>query len=313
MARDDELEDDERPRRRQPRDEDNDGDRPARERRRRDEDDEDRPRKKKSSTGLLIGILVGVFVVCCGGGGVLVYWLVSRTTDVVKQAVERVEETGESEASAENLRKIGVALHNYNDAHGRLPTNTYDDQFKPGSKPTYRPLLSWRVHLLPHLNEDGLYRQFKLNEPWDSPNNLRLVSQMPAVYGTPEVQKTAGNGKTFYRGFSQPGALFEKPRGKGQPAMSLRLPASFPDGTSNTIAVVEAGEAVEWTRPEDLDWSEGRPRPALGGISPNLPYFHALMMDTTVRTVRRNVPDGTLRLLITRNDGLPIPPNWEHR
>src|SRR5262249_15303296 len=192
---------------------------------------------------------------------------------------------------------------NYNDNNAALPNNSYDDQFKAGAKPTFKPLLSWRVHLLPYLNEDGLYRQFKLDEPWDSANNRPLLAQMPAVYGTPDARKKAGEGKTFYRGFSHQGALFEKPRGTGQPVPRLRLPASFPDGLSNTLAVVEAGEAVEWTKPEDLDWSPGRPRPALGGISPNLPYCNVLMMDGSVHQLRKDVPDQTLQWLITRNDG----------
>jgi Protein of unknown function (DUF1559) len=321
MPRDDDFDDDDRPRRRRPRDDDEvePDDRPARARRRAADDDNDdggprRPPKKKN-TGLLIGVLVGVFVVCCGGGGVGAYWLFSRTKEAVNKAVEGIQDTAESGNSRANMIQIGLALHNHNDNKGVLPNNSYDDQFKRGAKPTFRPLLSWRVHLLPLLNEEGLYRRFKLDEPWDSANNRPLLSQMPAVYGTPEARKKAGEGKTFYRGFSHPGALFEKPRGPGpgQPAIQLSIPASFPDGLANTLAIVEAGEAVEWTKAEDLDWSPGRPRPALGGMSPNLPYCNVLMMDGAVRHLRKDVPEETLRRLITRNDGLIIPQDWEYR
>src|SRR5262249_8381237 len=281
MARDDEFEDEDRPRRRRPRDDDDDN-RPARAHRRADdeaepddrpdrsrrraahEDEDDRPRRrgKKKNPGLLIGILVGVFVVCCGGGGLGGYWLFTRTKEVDNKAVEGAQETADSDNSRRNMTQIGLALHNYNDNNAALPNNSYDDQFKAGAKPTFKPLLSWRVHLLPYLNEDGLYRQFKLDEPWDSANNRPLLAEMPAVYGTPDARKKAGEGKTFYRGFSHQGALFEKPRGPGQPVPRLRLPASFPDGLSNTLAVVEAGEAGEWTKPGGPDWSPGRPRPA---------------------------------------------------
>src|SRR5262245_48497067 len=327
MARDDEFEDDDLPRRRRPRDDDEDAgpprsrrrpaddehrpdDRPARRRRRSDDDGDDLapPRKK---TGLVIGILVGVFVVCCGGGGVGAYWLFSRTKEAVNKAVEGIEETAESDKSRRNMIQIGLALHNHNDANARLPNNTYDEQFKEGAKPSGRPLLSWRVHLLPYLEQENLYRQFKLDEPWDSPNNSRLLSKMPTVYGTPQARKKAGDGKTFYRGFSHAGALFENPRGPGQPALRLMIPASFPDGLANTIAVVEAGQAVEWTKPEDLDWSPGRPRPALSGVAPNLPYCNVLMMDGVVRHLRKDVPEQTLRWLIVRNDGNIIPADWE--
>jgi hypothetical protein len=77
--------------------------------------------------------------------------------------------------------------------------------------------------------------------------------------------------------------------------------------------VVEAGEAVEWTRPDDFDWSPGRPRPALGAITPNLQYFQVLMVDGTVVKVRKDTPDQTLRWLIDRRDGNVIPDNWRYR
>jgi hypothetical protein len=188
---------------------------------------------------------------------------------------------------------------------GWLPSNSYG---APG-KPT-RPHLSWRVHILPYLGEQGLYSQFNLNEPWDSPANRRLLSQMPAIYGTPEARKKAGDGKTFYRGFSHRGAIFEKPAILGMQPPKINI-GTIPDGTANTIFVVDAGEAIEWTRPDDIDWSPGRPRPALGGAYPNLPWVMVLMGNGNVVSMRRDVPDQTLRWLIDRQDGNVIPPNWE--
>jgi hypothetical protein len=166
--------------------------------------------------------------------------------------------------------------------------------------------------LLPFLEEDNLWRQFKLDEPWDSPNNLKLLNHMPAVYGTPEANKRAGPGKTYYRGFSHKRAIFEAPKPRDPPTR-FRIPASFPDGTANTIAVVEAGDPVEWTKPEDLDWSPGRPRPALGGLNPNLPFVQVLFMNASVWKMRRDVPDQTLRWLIDPADGNIIPPDWQYK
>jgi len=308
--RDDEFEDDDRPRRR-PRDNDEDDepparsrrrardddepdDRPARSRRRVDGDDEGRPRprkKKKSNTGLLIGILAGVFLVCCGGGGVAVYFFYSRVSDVVRG----------NEDTRDDLKKIGLGMHNCHDSTGALATNTYDNQG--------RPLLSWRVHLLPYVNEEGLFRQFNLNEPWDGPTNRRLLSQMRKVYAT--AGSTAGEGKTYYRGFTHERAMFEKPRA---PGMLNRVNfTSVIDGMASTILVVEAGEAVEWTKPDDFDWSPGRARPALGSPSTTLPFFMVLMVDGSVRMVRKDVPEQTLRALIGRNDGIVIGQDWEYR
>jgi hypothetical protein len=126
------------------------------------------------------------------------------------------------------------------------------------------------------------------------------------VYGGPEARKLAGEGKTFYRGFSAPGGIFEKPAQPGAPAPKVKI-ADVVDGTMNTILVIDAGQAVEWTKPDDLDFSPGRPRPALGGAYPKFPQVVVLMADGTVRMLNRDVPDQTLRWLIDRKDGNVIP------
>ena len=300
---DDEYEDDDRPRRRRPRD-DEDDDRPARPRRR-DEDD-DRPPPRKKGNGLVIGILVGIFVVCCGGGGTAAYFIYRGIKKVGDQVTTVMADAAETTVSRQNLMSIGRAVHRYNDQVGHLPNNSYDVGQKGG-----RPLLSWRVHILPQLGHEALYQQFKLDEPWDSPNNIRLLNQMPAVYGSPEAQKKAGPGKTFYRGFTSPRGAFERPPVPGAPAPKFTLGGGFPDGLSNTILVVDAGEAVEWTKPDDLDFGPGRPMPTFGGAYPNLPTILVLMGDGSVRQMKKDVPDETLRLLIDRADGKPIPFGWE--
>jgi hypothetical protein len=305
---DDDLDDHDRPRRGRPRDEDEDDDRPARARRRRDDEDEaerpararrrrdedeDRPRKrKKSNVGLVLGILGGVFLLCCGGGGLGLYLFWAKVRGI----------TGEHETTVKNFKEIGLAVHKHHDAVGTIPNNSYELR-------TGTALLSWRVHILPFLGEDALYKQFKLDEPWDSPNNRPLVARMPKVYGSAKANDRAGEGKTYYRGFSHVGAVFEKPRGPGTaPRLTF---TQIPDGTMNTIFMVEAGEAVEWTRPDDIDWSPGRPRPALGGASPELPFCAVLMLDGSVRRLAKDVDDITLRHLIDRRDGNIIQPGWE--
>jgi Protein of unknown function (DUF1559) len=280
-----------------------DDDRPVRPRRQRDDDDE--PPQKKSSTGLIVGILVGIFVVCCGGGGTALYFILVGIQKGVEQMTEVVQGAAEASQSQQNLVQIGVAVQQHERAVGQFPNNTYETRGKQS-----RALLSWRVHILPFLGENALYQQFKLDEPWDSQNNIKLLGRMPNIYGTPAARKKTGEGKTYYRGFVAPGGIFEKPPAPGNPTPKVTV-ASVTDGISNTILIVEAGEAVEWSKPDDLDFSPGKPRPALGGAYPNLPFVLVLMADGSVHQMRADVSDETLRKLIDRKDGEVIPTGWD--
>lgn len=295
---DDDFEDD-RPRRRRPRDDD-DQDRPARSRRRpddeeddrpfrrrRDEDDDDLPppRKKKSNLALILTLLGVGLVLLCGGGIAGIYFLGDQL----------VGGNRDRQKSSNNLKQIGLAFHSYSDSNNAIPNNSY--------APDGKPLLSWRVHILPYLEQDSLYRQFNLKEPWDGPTNRPLIAQMPAVYGTPAMQKRAGQGKTYYRGFSHPGAIFEKPR---QPGFANRLHiAGLADGLSNTIFVVEADEPVDWTKPDDLDFGPGKPLPPLGaGRNDN--YVTILMGDGSIRVVRKTNNETAWRAAIGYQDGQTV-------
>lgn len=296
--RDDEFDDDDRPRRRMPRD---------------DFDDDGPPRRpQKSNLGLVLGIIGGILLLCCGGGGGVAYLLYVRAKKAVNEAVQGFNEGMESVQSHQNLQQIGTGIQAYSNANGTLPNDSRESQVKAGGKATNRPLLSWRVHILPYIGYEALYRRFKLDEPWDSPSNRQLLAEMPPIYGTPEANKRAGAGKTFYRGFTHRGAAFEQAPA-GAPEFKVRFPAGIVDGLTITVLVVEAGDAVEWTKPDSFDWSAGQPRPQLGGISPKLPYCLVLMADGSVHQLRKDVPDQTLRWLIDRQDGNVIPNNWEYR
>jgi hypothetical protein len=155
-----------------------------------------------------------------------------------------------------------------------------------------RALLSWRVALLPFLEQDELYKQFRLNEPWDSPHNKGLLDKMPKVFAPPG-RADAGSGMTYYQVFVGPHAAFEKHR-----ALGIQ---DFTDGTSNTILIVEAGSPVPWTKPEDLHYAADEPLPRLGGLFGDI--FHAALADGSVRTFPTDVDPEALRKLITRDGG----------
>jgi prepilin-type processing-associated H-X9-DG protein len=199
--------------------------------------------------------------------------------------------------SANNLHQIGIALHDYEVDHGHLPP-----QVLVGSDG--QPLLSWRVLILPYLEQEDLFRRFRLNEPWDSPHNVKLLDRMPKIYA-PVRRVDFEPNCTFYQAFVGPGAAFEHGR-------TLKS-ADFGDGPSNTLMVVEAGEAVPWTKPADVAVDPNEPIPPLGGNlkgktgwfeSARSAGFNALFADGHIRFFVADVAgDEKLRALITRAGG----------
>src|SRR5205807_685646 len=161
---------------------------------------------------------------------------------------------------------------------GALPAGIYDSTGKVG--------LSWRVAILPYIEQDTLYKQFKFDEPWDGPNNKKLIPMMPKTYARPGGGQS---GQTYYRTFTGPETPFPppKPGQPGRPAFGVKLNGII-DGTSRTAMVVEAGNPIEWTRPDDLAYTAGGPLPAVGGIFPD--GFHVAWCDGSVRFIRGTLP-----------------------
>jgi hypothetical protein len=196
--------------------------------------------------------------------------------------------------SVNNLKQLALAMHNYHDMNKELPSAAYYD--KDG-----KPLLSWRVALLPFLGdqEKELYLKFNLDEPWDSEHNKKLLAKMPDVFA-PVRNAPKDKGMTYYQVFAGKGTAFDGKKG-------LRL-ADFPDGTSNTILIVEAKDAVPWTKPADLPFEAKKPLPKLGGLFKD--GFNAALADGSVRYIQRSISDRTLRNAITRDDGNVLGSDW---
>jgi len=187
--------------------------------------------------------------------------------------------------SQNNLKQIALAFHNYHDAMGAFPNNTYDKDGKG--------LLSWRVLILPYIEEAVLYKQFKLDEAWDSETNKPLIAKMPKLYAPIRVK--AKEGETFYRGFAGKGAIFGPDKAKG-----LKL-TTVTDGTSNTGMVFEAGEAVSWTKGDDLPFDPKKELPKLGGLFDGA--SNVALCDGSVRRIKKDADEKELRKLIGYNDG----------
>jgi hypothetical protein len=213
-------------------------------------------------------------------------------------AVQKVREASVRAQGQNNLKQIVLAMHNYNDAfQGKLPAHAIY------AKDGRTPLLSWRVAILPYVEQDNLYRQFKLDEPWDSEHNKKLIPLMPKVYLAPNAPPTREPGMTYYQVFVGGGAPWE--RSSKQPS----IPRTFVDGTSNTIMVAEAGEPVIWTKPDDLAYDPQKPLPKLGNIWNRLGFMVA-MADGSVRLVAPTVTEKTLRAAITAAGQERLGPDW---
>ncbi|HVS35796.1 MAG TPA: protein kinase [Gemmataceae bacterium] len=200
-----------------------------------------------------------------------------------------LKDEGDRVRSLNNLKQLAIAMHDYAEQHdARLPQAVITEKDK-------KPLLSWRVALLPNIGQGDLYRQFDLNEPWDGPHNTKLLDKMPAVFAPPLQPPGWKPNTTFYHVFVGEQTLFP-------PGRQLRMPADIPDGTSNTLMIVEAGEAVQWTKPQDLPYDPNGPLPMLGGIFRD--GFQAAFADgRSGRFLPKNLPPATLRALITPAGG----------
>jgi hypothetical protein len=214
----------------------------------------------------------------------------ARPAPAVKEPTDGPITPEQMAKSADNLKRIAMAMHRYNDDTDSLPINRLSKDKKP--------LLSWRVQMLPYLGEKKLYGQFKLDEPWDSAHNKALIEKVPAVYAP--VRGTAGKGQTFYQVFGGKQGLF-------RPGEQPNLSSSFPDGATNTFMVAEAAKPVTWTEPADLEF-DGETVPALGGMFDG--RFHAAFGDGTVKRFRKDAPAEALKLLICPDDGHVLPDDY---
>jgi hypothetical protein len=188
------------------------------------------------------------------------------------------------------FKQLAIAAINHHEARKFFPPQAIRSQ-------DGKPLLSWRVALLPFLEDGGLdlYNQFHLDEPWDSPHNRTLIAKMPATFADPDqnLAQLAKDGKTTYVVPMAKGTIFA-----GDKDVKF---ADIADGTSKTIMFVEVDplHAVVWTKPED--WDVDLENPLRGVNRDDRKQFVAAFADAHVEAIPVNVDPGKLRGLLTRD------------
>lgn len=208
-------------------------------------------------------------------------------------------ESANRTTSRNNLMQIGLALYIYADVNGNSLPAVGSPHRRDGSG------LSWRVQLLPYLEQEALYRQFHLNEPWDSPHNRTLIEHMPLVFKSPIFQ--GDDYKTIY--LAVVGLAAESANG-ARTVFQRDLPTKFSDfrdefATTIMVVEVDVDQAVIWTQPSDWELSLTHPRHGLGQNWPHV--FWALYGDGHVELVGEEIDNETLKGLMLINDGKPEP------
>ncbi len=210
------------------------------------------------------------------------------TVAFMMPAVRSSREAARRAQCTNNIKQIGLAMHNYLEDNGCLPPAAITD--KNG-----RPLLSWRVLILPYLEQRQLFTQFRLDEPWDSPHNRALLERTPSVYQCPSDRELPP-GMTGYQVVVGPDTPFPP---DGRPVKI----GEITDGASNTLLVGESRHVVPWTKPEDQ--SPGTILLPDRGLGSHHGYhnngFNALFVDGSVLFLRSTIDRGVLEALTTRN------------
>ena len=202
---------------------------------------------------------------------------------MVLPAIFKMRLAAQRTVSANNLKQIALAMHNYESAYGHLPAAVV---MGPDGKTPH----SWRVEILPFIEQNELFKAYKMDEPWDSPNNKKVLEKMPRVFNATPNQPSI---MSSYYVLNGKDTLFP-----GELGVKL---ADVTDGLSNTIMAVEAKPSIPWTKPADLEYDPKKPLPKFGGYYPE--GFNAVFGDGSVHFIVNAVAEQNMRALITRNGG----------
>jgi prepilin-type processing-associated H-X9-DG protein len=204
-------------------------------------------------------------------------------------AVEKAREAGRCSSCKGHCAQLAVALHNYHDVYGSFPPAYVADA-------AGNPMHSWRVLLLPFIEEHSLYQRYNFNEPWNGPNNRLLAAEMPRTYGCPSAHGHQPGDETNYvvvvgAGTAWPGAR----------SVSLD---QIKDKKDETLLFVEVqGSGISWMEPRDLEINamplRVNPRGKLGISSWHPGSANVSMVDGTIGVLNGATTAEELRSRLT--------------
>ncbi len=190
---------------------------------------------------------------------------------------------GGKDPAEQHLKKLAEAMEKYHQDKGSYPPPaTYD---KDG-----RPLLSWRVALLPYLGEEALYKEFHLDEPWDSLHNKKLLKRLPQSLKGPSHWSRNKTTDLVFTGDATP---FVPRKGVQKPDIA---------GPSILLVLADSHNAVYWSKPADLSYADNQPVPKLFGKY-GFGQVKVLLANGTVKTLDQQTDEETLRSMIRRAGG----------
>ena len=243
----------------------------------------------RSSAGPVIALIIVaalVAILVCGGVMAAFYW---QFADIATEFSVQAD-------CSDNLKRIGLAMHNYHDTYKCFPAAVLTDE-------NDRPMRSWRVAILPYLEEAVHYDMYDFNEPWDDPNNSLLLDVYISAYRCPD-DSVLGPGMTSYLMIVGEGTVGGLPNGE----VSF---ADIRDGTSNTIMAMEVGNAgVSWAEPRDITVEEAVTfvtDPAASPFSHVHPEgVNVLLADGSIRCLPNSIDPDMLRAMLTIADGQAV-------
>jgi hypothetical protein len=229
----------------------------------------------------------------------IVVLVVGGSIGMFSRQVSKVREAARCGQCVGNLKQIGLAFHNYHQAWGSFPPAYLADA-------NGKPMHSWRVLILPWMEQSGLYGSYNMAEPWDGPNNRKLFDQRPNIFHCPS--RDCGQSLASYVAIVGQGTAFPGPS-------TVKL-SDIRDGTSETILLVEVSNVdIPWTEPRDLDlktmsWFINDPaRPAISSFHERIPI---LFVDGMIHRLDPSLSPATLKDMTTIDGHEPHGPEKPH-